>query len=396
VTSVTFTVKVTDMPSKRILPLPEKSFFLFGPRATGKSTWLKNQVKPDFIVDLLKARDFQRYSTDLGYLREVIEANPKYKTIVIDEIQKLPGLLDEVHSLIFDYKDRLQFILTGSSARRLKTQNVNLLAGRAIVRHFHQFSRVEIPSQFKLDVCLKYGMLPEVWNLKTEEEKKDYLVSYVETYLKEEVQQEAAVRSLPSYLRFLEHFALRNAQVINLQNLSQEVGVARTTLTGYLDILEQTLLGFRLLPIHLKAKVKEVSKPKFYFFDTGIVRALSKTLDDDFRDEHGQLLETYILHELRTFCDYFQPRAVIHYWGTPGENEVDFILSKGKDFIGIEVKSSKNWSNEFSFGLKTLLDAGKIRKAIGVYQGKDILKKGEIMIYPLQDFVELLFARKIF
>lgn len=386
---------MTDMTSKRILPVPQKSFFLFGPRATGKSTWLRNQIKPDLTVDLLKARDFQTYSTNLGYLRERIEANPNYKIVVIDEVQKLPELLNEVHSLIFDYKNQIQFILTGSSARKLKTQNVNLLAGRALVRHFHQFSRMEISAQFKLDLSLKYGMLPEVWNLKTEEEKKDYLVSYVDTYLKEEIQREAAVRSLPSYLKFLEHFAQRNAQVINLQNLSQEVGVARTTLTGYLEILEQTLLGFRLSPIHLKAKVKEVSKPKFYFFDTGVVRALSKELDNDFRDDQGSLLETYILHELRTYLDYFDPRVEIHYWGTPGDNEVDFILSKGKETVGIEVKSAKSWSKEFSFGLETLQEAGKIKKAFGVYRGNDILKKGHIMIYPIQDFIELLFNGKI-
>ncbi len=396
VTSVTFTIKVTDVTSKRILLFQRKVlFFLLGPRATGKSTWLKTQVHPDFTVDLLKGKDFQKYSTDLGQLREVIEANPNYKIVVIDEIQKLPELLDEVHSLIFDFKNQIQFILTGSSARKLKKQNVNLLAGRALLRNFHPFSRTEIEGQFHLEKSLKFGMLPEVWNLTTEEDKKDYLISYVDTYLKEEIRQEAAVRSLPSYLSFLEHFAIRNGQLINLQNLASDVGVARTTLTGYLEILEQTLLGFRLPPIHLKAKVKEVSKPKFYFFDTGVVRALAKTLDQDLDEYKGPLLETYILHEMKTYSDYFQGRYEFHYWGTPTENEVDFILSKGKNLIGVEVKSSKTWSKNFNYGLETLLDAGKISKGFGVYLGSEILKKDKHLVYPVQKFIDILFKGQI-
>ncbi|MFN7904899.1 MAG: ATP-binding protein [Pseudobdellovibrionaceae bacterium] len=378
-----------------MLPIPTKSFFLLGPRATGKSTWLRDQVKPDFMIDLLRSRDFRDYSTDLNLLREVIEANPKYKVVVIDEIQKLPELLDEVHSLIFDFKNKIQFILTGSSARKLKKNNVNLLAGRALVRNFHQFSYLEIKEQFDLVPCLKFGMLPEVWNLETEAEKKDYLFSYVDTYLKEEIQQEAAVRNLPSYIKFLEHFSFRNSKVINLQNISSEIGVARTTIVGYLEILEQTLLGFKISPLHLKAKVKEVSTPKFYFFDTGVVRGLSKNLDQDLEDQKGSLFETYVLQEIRTYSDYFQARFDIHYWGTPGQNEVDFVLSKGRIRVGIEVKSSRVWSKDFNRGLKTLIDAGKIRDAYGVYLGQEVIQKDGVLVYPIKKFVEALFQGKI-
>jgi uncharacterized protein len=394
-TSVIFTVNMTDMTSQRILQNPNKSFFLFGPRATGKSTWIKNQLKPDLIVDLLKARDFQKYSTNLDLLRQTVEANPEYRLIVIDEIQKLPALLDEVHSLIFDFKDKIQFILTGSSSRKLKSHGVNLLAGRALVRHFFPFSMMELGAKFKIDQALKYGLLPEVWNLNEEEEKKDYLVAYVDTYLKEEIQQEAAVRSLPSYLKFLEHFALRNSNVINLQSFSNEIGVPRTTLVGYLEILEQTLLGFRLPPIHLKAKVKEVSTPKFYFFDPGVVRALSQSLDEDIQKTKGALLETYILHELRCYSDYFQKRCEFFYWGTPNENEVDFVVTKGKVRIGIEVKSSKKWDKSFNLGLNTLLEAGKIKTGFGVYLGEEIIKINQIKIYPVTKFIEALFSGQI-
>jgi predicted AAA+ superfamily ATPase len=387
---------MTDMTSKRIIKKPSTSFFLLGPRATGKSTWIQEQVKPDFKIDLLKARDYQKYSTNFNLLRAVLEGNPNFKVIVIDEVQKLPELLDEVHSLIFESRNKLQFILTGSSARKLKKKNVNLLAGRAVVRYFHPFSMEEIRNKFKIQLALKYGMLPQIWNLHSEEEKKDYLIAYVDTYLKEEIQQEAAVRSLPSYLKFLEHFALRNGQVINIQSLAGEIGIPRTTINGYLDILEQTLLGFKLAPIHLKAKVKEVATAKFYFFDTGVVRALGNQLDNELGIEKGTLLETLVLHEIKTFTDYFQQRWEIHFWGTPSENEVDFIVSKGKVSIGIEVKSSKTWHKDFNSGLETLLKAGKIESAFGVYLGTEKLKSGSVTVFPFEKFIELMHKGGLF
>lgn len=383
------------MPIQRILNKPKKSFFLFGPRGTGKSTWLKKQIQTDLIIDLLKNKDFLRFSSRPELLSEIINGNPQYKTIVIDEIQKLPILLDEVHALIFDHGSEIQFILTGSSARKLKKSNVNLLAGRALVRHFHPLSFSEVKDLFHLENCLKFGMLPEIFSFETEADKKDYLDSYVQTYLKEEIQQEALVRSLPSYLKFLEHFALRNAQVINLQNISQEIGIPRTTINGYLEILQDTLLGLKLEPLHLKAKVKEVSLAKFYFFDTGVVRALSQNLDADISSEDkGFLFETYILHELKCYSDYFQKRWQFNYWGTPSENEVDFIISSGKKMWGLEVKASKKWTKDFNSGLSVLLDAGKIKKAIGVYTGQEIVKSGDVTVYPAHQFIENLFSGK--
>jgi predicted AAA+ superfamily ATPase len=328
-----------------------------------------------------------KFSRNLSLLREVIEAHPHYKIVVIDEIQKLPQLLDEVHSLIFDFEDKIQFILTGSSARKLKRHDVNLLAGRALVRNFHPYSLLEIENKFNLNAVLEFGMLPQVWNLKTANEKKDYLLSYTQTYLQEEIQREAAVRKLPSYILFLEHFAIRNSQVINLNNISSEIGVARTTVIGYVELLEQTMLGFKLPPIELKAKVKEVATPKFYFFDTGVVRALSQNLDSPLAEDKGSQLETYVLHELKTYSDYFQKRWGFYYWGTPSDSEVDFIITQGKNKIGIEVKSSKTWDKDFSRGLEVLLSAGKITAAYGVYNGTDTLVRGAVKIYPIEIFI---------
>lgn len=380
---------------KRIAPSSTKSYFLFGPRATGKSTWLKNEAHPDFSIDLLKSKDFIRFSANPDLLRQIIEGNSTFKVIVVDEIQRLPILLNEIHSLIFDYGNKLQFILTGSSARKLKKNNVNLLAGRALVRYFHTLSAQELGRDFDITKTLKYGLLPQIWNLKNRDDIVDYLYSYVETYLKEEVQQEAAVRSLPSYISFLEHFAIRNGQVMNIQSLASDVGLARTTINGYLDVLEQTLLGTRLSPIHLKAKVKEVSLPKFYFFDTGVCRTLAKMVEEDLREDKGTLLETYILHELKAYSDYFLKRWEFFYWGTPSQNEVDFIVCKANKRIGIEVKASTRWSKDFNYGLKTLLAEKKILKAYGVYLGTEVIRTEGIEVLPVQVFVSRLFAGKI-
>ncbi|MBF0208849.1 MAG: ATP-binding protein, partial [Oligoflexia bacterium] len=305
------------MTIKRTLKITKDSFFLFGPRATGKTTWLREQVSPGLYIDLLKSENFLRFSKHPGELSEIVAANPKWKCIIIDEIQKVPQLLDEVHSIIFEKKNTLQFILSGSSARKLRQSHANFLAGRALLRKFHPFTAFELGTSFNLKKSLEFGMLPHVWTTESMEDKRDYLFAYVETYLREEVQQEALTRNLPAYSAFLEHMALRNSQVINLQNLSPQIGVARTTLKGYLDILVDTLLGVSLPPIQLKAKVKEVATPKFYFFDTGVVRALSHSLDESIDYYKGALLETYILHELMSYSDCHNKRWQFHYWATP-------------------------------------------------------------------------------
>lgn len=381
---------------KRVLSPPKSSFFLFGPRATGKSTWLGRQLHADLVINLLKAKDFLKYSKNPNLLSEAISGNPSIKCVVIDEIQKIPELLDEVHSIIYEKQDSLQFILTGSSARKLKTVDSNLLAGRALVRKFYPLTAVEIGENFDIEKALRFGLLPKVWTLDSDAERNDLLYAYVVTYLREEIQREALVRNIPGYSSFLEHMALRNAQVINLNNIAKEVGVARSTVQGYLQILEDTLLGISLNPIHLKAKVKEVSNPKFYFFDCGVVRALINELDEGTKNIKGYLLETYVLHELRAYSDYHSKRYNFHYWGTPSENEVDFIISTGSKMVGVEVKSSTRWKKEFNFGLKTLLKEKKIIKGYGVYMGTDVLNVDGIIVIPATQFSKYLTQNSLF
>ncbi|OQW51123.1 MAG: hypothetical protein A4S09_10505 [Proteobacteria bacterium SG_bin7] len=322
----------------------------------------------------------------------MVETLPKGAKVVIDEIQKLPLLLDEIHAMIFDFEDRYKFALTGSSARRLKKHKANLLAGRALRRDFFGLTKAEMADDFNIEKVLTYGTLPQTLNLKTPEEKKDYLLSYVDQYLKEEVQAEAAVRNLSNYYKFLKHASIMNGQVLNLNAISSETAVKRSTLDGYFNIVEETLLGTFVEPLHLRAKVKEVSNPKFYFFDCGVVRALRNDLDDPLKDDKGLLLETFILNEIRAYSSYNQKNIEINYWGTPSENEVDFILTKGQKRIGIEVKAAKTWKDNFGKSLSQLMDHKKISRGYGVYLGEHNIKNKGVSVLTIKSFCDQLFS----
>lgn len=382
------------MSYKRALEVPSQSFFLFGPRGTGKSTWLRDQFQSNLTVDLLRSETYLEMSSSPEKLRAYVEALSKKSKVVIDEIQRCPSLLNEVHSLIFEFNEDFQFALTGSSARRLKKENANLLAGRAVTRQMFPLTSYELGKDFSVESALRYGTLPRSCNLKKHEDKIDFLTSYVETYVREEIQQEALVRNLQTYGRFLRHAAIVNGQVANLSNISREAAIPRATLDGYFSILKDTLLGDFVEPIHLKAKVKEVSTPKFYFFDCGVVRALRQDLRQPLAEDTGLLLENLILNEIKAFSSYRSMGWEVHYWGVPSGGEVDFIVSHGKKKFGLEVKSSKVWRKEFSQGLRSLLAAKKISRAIGVYQGKERLLVDGIEIYPVEIFLKALWSDK--
>ena len=383
------------MAYQRTLKPNSSSFFLFGPRGTGKSTWLRDCFKPDLNLDLLKSEMFLELSSNPEKIRSYIEALPKGSKVVVDEIQRVPDLLNEIHSLIFNYEDQYQFALTGSSSRKLRKENINLLAGRAITRRFFTLTSFELGEDFNLENILQFGTLPRVFNLKSKEDKIEYLSSYVESYLTEEIQREAIVRNLNAYTRFLKHAAILNGQHCNLNYISREAAVARSTLDGYFSILIDTLLGDFIESIHLKAKVKEVATPKFYFFDCGVVRALRQDLRHPIGPERGFLLENLILNEIRAASSYFSLAFEIHYWGVPSGNEVDFIISDGRRKIGIEIKASKNWKSEFSKGLNVLLAEKKIDRAIGIYSGNENLKNNKIEIYPVEKFLKILWNKQL-
>lgn len=370
----------------RLLELPNRSFFLFGPRGTGKSSWLKEKLPNALIFDLLRSGTYLSLLQDPASLRNEIDAT-KPEWVIIDEIQKLPILLDEVHSIIADYQGKIKFALTGSSARKLKRTEVNLLAGRAITKNMYTLTLKEMNYTADLENLLQFGCLPEVQHYNAKIDKIEFLESYVQTYLKEEIQQETRIRDLLGFSRFLKVSAILNAQQLNLSNIARECGVSRTTVNGHFSILIDTLLGRLVEPYRPNAKVREVSSPKFYFFDPGVVCALKGSLRDKLESkERGLLLETLFLNELMAANSYYRYGGEIFYWRTSDGNEVDFILKRGKLTIGFEVKSSTQWKKDYNFGLTTLLKEKKIDQAYGIYLGKKELKSAEVHVYPLSEF----------
>ena len=373
----------------RNLLLPKHSFFLFGPRGTGKTTWLKSVLRQAKWFDLLRTTEFLRLSQDPNRFVQEVEALAPGSWVVVDEVQKLTALLNEIQAIITDHGARYRFALSGSSARKLKGLDSNLLAGRAINRKFFPLTLAELDYQVNVDRLLQYGCLPRV--CAEPEIAVDILEAYAENYLREEIQQEALVKNLPSFARFLEIAAIMNGQVVNVAGLARDAAVQRPTVQRYFETLIDTLIGFWLPAWKPRAKVKEVTHPKFYFFDTGVMRALANRLRDPVeRSERGVLLETLVLHELRSWLNVSNCGGQLYYWRTPSQSEVDFIWVRGRRAVGIEVKSSSEWKREFGASLKQLEQDGIVQRSFGLYLGQHRLKDGSISVLPLFDFVRSL------
>ena len=376
----------------RILSLPQKSFFLFGPRGTGKSVWLEQRLGHAALsIDLLKSGEYLRYRRDPAQLaQEVAPLRNRKAWIIIDEVQKLPELLDEVHALLFASRDDYRFALSGSSARKLKRSHANMLAGRALSKRMFPLSMIEIGEDFRLQDALRYGQLPLSVTAASRTERIEFLDAYVETYLKEEIQQEALVRNLDSFYRFLSVTGLVSGQILNITNVARDVGVARSTVQGYFSILEDTLLGWYLPAYRNRAKVKEVAHAKFYLFDCGVQRALSGLhRDKPSAAETGLLFETFILNEFRALNSWRSHGAQFFYWRTESGNEVDLIWKRGRQAAGFEIKSSSVWKERFNRGLNVLLQSGDIQQAFGVYRGDRVLKVGNITVLPYERAIEM-------
>jgi uncharacterized protein len=339
-------------------------------------------------IDLLRAATLLRYQLRPDAFREEVLARPKGSWILVDEIQKLPSLLDEIHAIIFDTKKSYSFAITGSSARRLKREHANLLAGRALNKKFFPLLTEELGSEFDLETQLSYGSLPGVINAKGHADRFEFLNAYVDTYLKEEIQQEAVVRNLLGFTRFIKVAAICNGEVLNISSIARDVGVARSTVQGYFEIFLDTLLGSYLPALQLKAKVKEVSHPKFYWFDTGVLRVLRGNLHHPPEQaERGHLFETFLLNELKALDAYTGKAGEFSYWRTESGNEVDCIWTQGKRRLGFEFKIASAWKSNYQSGLSVLLDEGKIKSGYGVYTGSKPMKAGNIWIFPYREFL---------
>lgn len=379
----------------RRLRLPERSFFLLGPRGTGKTTWLRGVLPSAQWFDLLRTGTFLELSQQPDRFRQQIEARPRGGWVVIDEIQRLPSLLNEVHALVAERGRAYRFALSGSSARKLKRLDVNLLAGRAINRQCLPLTAAELDVDLDVDHVLRFGLLPQVRS--DPEYAVDTLDAYVSNYLREEIQQEALVRRLDAFARFLQVAALMNGQVSNLAGVARDAGVARPTVQGYFETLTDTLVGVWLPAWRRRAKVKEVASPKFYLFDCGVARTLAGRLREPIDGlERGFLLETWILHELRATIAYEGIGGELHYWRTPSGSEVDFVWTRGKRAVGIEVKAAAKWRREFGGPLKSLVEDGVVQSGFGVYTGTTELKDGPLRVLPVRTFLAALARGDVF
>jgi predicted AAA+ superfamily ATPase len=374
---------------RRLLKLPDHSFFLFGPRGTGKTTWLKSVLPDAKWYNLIREAELYRLMRNPNLLRSEVEALAPGSWVVVDEVQRLPALLNEVHALIADHERTYRFALSGSSARKLKRLDANLLAGRAINRSFFPLTAAEMGDDFNADTAMKTGTLPAV--VTDQSAAIDILEAYATNYLGQEIQQEALVHNIGSFSRFLEVAALMNGKVTNVSNIARDAGVARPTVQRYFDVLVATLLGVWLPSWRPRAKVKESGHPKFYFFDPGVVRALAGRLREPLdSSERGPLLETLVLHELRAYQNVANCGGTLHYWGTPSQQEIDFVWTRGERAVGMEIKSAAEWRRSSGAPLKGLLAAGSISSAFGVYLGASPLKDGSIDVLPIGDFLRRL------
>ena len=374
----------------RILKAPEQSFFLLGPRGSGKSTWLRAIFPDAHVIDLLSEETYHRMLASPGLFADQLRAISTGSWVVVDEVQRLPGLLNEVHRFI--ETKRLRFVLCGSSARKLKRADVNLLAGRALHRSMHPFVPEEMGANFDLEEALRFGLMPIIWD---SNEKDEVLSAYARLYLKEEIQAEALVRNLPGFARFLPLAALFHGQTINVSNIARESGVARTTVAGYLSILEETLLCFRLPAYEAKLRLRERKLPKWYWCDPGIVRSMKRVSGSVAPEEKGALFEGIVAQLLRAYKDYRGICDQMYYWAPSARSgtEVDFLLVKGKELVAVEVKSGNTYTESWCKGLRVVAQLKGLRRRIIVYPRGPVLQtKDGIEVMPLHQFAGLLAA----
>ena len=372
---------------KRILELPNRSFFLFGVRGSGKSTWVKQVLPHATYVDLLEESRYIELITNPDLFRLHVQSAREEDWIVVDEIQRIPSLLNEVHRLIS--LRNLKFALLGSSARNLKTHSSNLLAGRASQRFMHPFTPEELGTGFDLEEVLRYGSIPIVW---CEQDRDDVLRSYVNLYLREEIRLEALVRNLPGFARFLPIAALFHAQSINFTAIARDSHVAASTVTGFVEVLEDTLIASRLSGFEAKLRVRERRHPKFYFVDPGLVRALKGQFGPVASEERGALFEGWIYTLLLTYRDTRNLFERIHYWAPMNsKTEVDFLIHRGNECIAIEVKSSRTYNSRLLTGLKAIGGLTGLTRRVLVYRGDtDYLTDDGIEIWSIRRFTEAL------
>lgn len=364
----------------KINPDSKHSYFIFGPRGTGKTAWLRENFPNALYFDLLKDDTYRELLARPTRLSERVPEDWQ-DWIILDEVQKVPALLNEVHRMI-EHGGK-KFLLTGSSARKLRVKGVNLLAGRALTKHMHPLTTIELGPDFTIQHALRFGMLPATLG---HEAVKDYLKSYITTYLREEVLQEGITRDITLFSRFLETASFSQGEVLTYTNIAREVGTSRYTVAHFFDILEDLLIATRLQVFAKRAKRDLVTHPKFYYFDTGIYRAIRpKGPLDTSSEMDGPALETLFLQEARAINDYFSYEYDFFYWRTKSKIEVDFIAYGEKGLIAFEIKRKEKILPKDLQGLRLFSEDYPIAKLYLFYGGSERYYEGNIEVVP---FVE--------
>lgn len=358
--------------------------FLLGPRGTGK-TWLMRMRHPDAVfIDLLDPETLRALAARPERLRELIDAHPACTHVVIDEVQKLPMLLEVVHLLIEEHRG-FRFILTGSSARSLRRGGVNLLGGRAMQLSLHPFMASELGARFRLDDALRFGMLPIVHAARSPEER---VRGYNALYLREEVQMEGLVRNLGGFSRFLEAISFSQASVLNLANVARECDVNRKTVEGYLDVLTDLLLAIRLPVFSRRAQRALVGHPKFFFFDVGVFRANRPSGPLDAPSEiDGAALETLVAQHLHAWCAYSPGNHGLSYWRTRSGVEVDFVVYGSREFHALEVKNTAVLRPADFRGLASFAADYPQATCWLLYRGRERLLRDGVLCVPVEEFL---------
>jgi predicted AAA+ superfamily ATPase len=370
----------------RFLDIPQGSFFLFGPRGTGKTTWLRQQLPDALFVNLLLPDAYREFSARPERVRDVVLGNPDRRDIIIDEVQRVPELLHLVHALIESERDR-RFILTGSSARKLRRGGIDLLAGRAVVRTLHPFMGAELP-HFDLRSALDTGLVPIVVDAA---DPADVLRAYATVYLEQEVRAEGLVRNVGSFARFLEVASFSHACVLNISNVARETAVSRKTVEGYIEIAEDLLLAFRLPVFTRRAKRQTVAHPKFYFFDAGVFRSLRPGGPLDRPEEiEGPALEGLVAQHLRAWIAYAQADLELFYWRTRSGVEVDFVVYGQDAFAAIEVKNTGRIRDADLRGLRSFKADYPEAEVVLLYRGEERLRMGDVWCLPVEQFLREL------
>lgn len=369
--------------NRLIAPLRE-SFFLFGPRGTGKSTWLEMAFPKALRVDLLDSETFRNYKARPERLSDLIAANPSARTVVVDEVQKVPEILDVVH-LIMENNKSIQFVLTGSSARKLRRAGVNLLGGRALKLSMHPFVAKELQGEFSLEGALVHGMLPIVYGAASPLRK---LEAYIDLYIREEIQQEGLVRDLGSFTRFLEAISFSHGSQLSISSVAWECGVKRTTVDGYVDILRDLLVADVVPVFSKRAKRELVSHGKFYFFDTGVWRTLRpKGPLDNPSEIDGAALEGLVYQHLRAKLDLDGVRDGLFFWRTRSGVEVDFVVYTQQTFMAVEVKNATRVQLSDVAGLRAFVEDYPGATPVLVYRGTERIMFNGVLLVPAGEFL---------